>query len=79
MFGPRPVRRAIASPAESKPGRTGGCSAAGDDDLLAASEAPFNKSDEGAVALCPQGKFFSGQTYYEDRSPGDATTQVEFR
>lgn len=42
----------------------------------------FNESDEGVVqrwADTPRWQFFSGQAYYEDRPPGDATTLVKFR
>ncbi len=39
----------------------------------------FNESDEGVVerwADTPRWQFFSGQSYYEDRQPCDATTLV---
>lgn len=42
----------------------------------------FNESDEGVVARwadTPRWQFFSGQAYYEDRQPCDATTLVKFR
>ena len=42
----------------------------------------FNESDEGVVerwADTPRWQFFSGQSYYEDRQPCDATTLVKFR
>ena len=42
----------------------------------------FNESDEGVVARwadTPRWQFFSGQSYYEDRVPCDATTLVKFR
>jgi IS5 family transposase len=42
----------------------------------------FNESDEGVVARwadTPRWQFFSGQSYYEDRQPCDATTLVKFR
>ncbi len=42
----------------------------------------FNESDEGVVARwadTPRWQFFSGQSYYEDRLPCDATTLVKFR
>jgi len=42
----------------------------------------FNESDEGVVtrwADTPRWQFFSGQAYYEDRQPCDATTLVKFR
>lgn len=42
----------------------------------------FNESDEGVVARwadTPRWQFFSGQAYYEDRLPCDATTLVKFR
>ena len=42
----------------------------------------FNESDEGVVARwadTPRWQFFSGQAYYEDRAPCDATTLVKFR
>ena len=42
----------------------------------------FNESDEGVVsrwADTPRWQFFSGQSYYEDRLPCDATTLVKFR
>ena len=42
----------------------------------------FNESDEGVVARwadTPRWQFFSGQSYYEDRPPCDATTLVKFR
>jgi len=41
----------------------------------------FNESDEGVVerwADTPRWQFFSGQSYYEDRQPCDATTLVKF-
>src|SRR5690554_4019925 len=42
----------------------------------------FNESDEGVVQRwvdTPRWQFFSGQSYYEDRQPCDATTLVKFR
>lgn len=42
----------------------------------------FNESDEGVVARwadTPRWQFFSGQAYYEDRRPCDATTLIKFR
>ena len=42
----------------------------------------FNESDEGVVARwadTPRWQFFSGQAYYEDRLPCDASTLVKFR
>ena len=41
-----------------------------------------NESDEGVVARwadTPRWQFFSGQAYYEDRLPCDASTLVKFR
>lgn len=42
----------------------------------------FDESDEGVVARwadTPRWQFFSGQAYYEDRVPCDASTLVKFR
>lgn len=42
----------------------------------------YNESDEGVVARwaeTPRWQFFSGQAYYEDRQPCDATTLMKFR
>jgi IS5 family transposase len=42
----------------------------------------FNESDEGVVERwrdTPRWQYFSGQAYYEDRLPCDATTLVKFR
>ena len=42
----------------------------------------LNESDEGVVERwrdTPRWQYFSGQAYYEDRLPCDATTLVKFR